>query len=70
MKGYVTLTAPDLSPVIAMVDRMEDIREMPGGRTAFRYVGAESTRDVIVREDYLKVMQMVQKAKPEEYDDN
>ena len=70
MKGFVTLTAPDLSPVIARVDRMEDIHEMPGGRTAFRYIGAESTRDVIVREDYLKVMQMVQKAKPEEDDDN
>jgi hypothetical protein len=66
MKGFVTLTAPDLSPVIARVDRMEDIHEMPGGRTAFRYGEAENTRDVIVREDYLKVMQMVQKANPEE----
>lgn len=66
MKGYVTLTALDLSPVIARVDRMEDIHEMPGGRTAFRY----GDREVLVREDYLKVMQMVQKAKPEEDDDN
>lgn len=66
MKGFVTLTAPDLSPVIARVDRMEDIREMPGGRTAFKY----GERDVLVREDYPKVMRMVREAKPEEDDDN
>lgn len=65
MKGFVTLTAPDLSPVIARVDRMEDIREMPGGRTAFRY----GERDVLVREDYPKVMRMVREAKPEEDDE-
>ena len=65
MKGFVTLTAPDLSPVIARVDRMEDIREMPGGRTAFRY----GDREVLVRDDYLKVMRMVREAKPEEDDE-
>lgn len=65
MKGYVTLTAPDFSPVIAKVERMEDIHEMPGGKTGFRY----GDRDVLVREDCLKVMQMVREAKPEEEDE-
>ena len=50
MKGFVILTAPDLSPVIARVDRMEDIREMPGGRTRFRY----GDRSVIVMEEESK----------------
>lgn len=65
MKGYVTLTALDLGPVIARVDRMEDINEMPGGRTAFRY----GDREVLVRDDYLKVMRMVREAKPDEDDE-